>query len=203
MRGELMSCDKQSANRRPGGQGPCRGARSGLGCGFPGDGVVPRAGQILPSGIRLQEHQHLFGVGLPIGGQLQLAVRLHDPVQHLQKVRLNDTTFVVAFFGPGIRKLDDHQSKDTVWQGTQPRYDVVVQYPQILQLQRFSAQQQGADAGAVDLCTHTAPVRMLLRKLREVLAIAKANFQHQGLGAGPGRLPGLPGIDNVMAAAIS
>ena len=56
--------------------------------------------------MRIERFEHVLSIGFPIGCKVQQSIRFDPRGEQVQKGRLNQTAFVMPFFGPGIWKVD-------------------------------------------------------------------------------------------------
>src|SRR5574343_943797 len=85
-----------------------------------------RTGSVDQQRFSRQHLEHLLGIRLPVGGQVQVATGLDVFGQALHKGALDQTALVVAALVPGIRKEDVHTVQAVLAQHVVHDFDRVV-----------------------------------------------------------------------------
>src|SRR5271170_4111855 len=90
----------------------------------------------------------------------------------------------MPFFGPGIGKQDLNFIEAGDWDlALYYLNSIVLDDPQIAHAGSFGGQQQVADARFMDLDPQEIALRLSDRARQDLLAVAEANFQHDGRDA--------------------
>ena len=136
------------------------------------------------------EHfQNLLGVGLPVGGAVQVAAGLQARGQFGNQTGLNQAALVVFFLVPGVGEENVHTVQATWRQHVVYDLHGVVRHDaNVVQVLLAYALEQGAHAGLMHFAANKVFLRHQARNMGGGLAHAKADFQNGGAGGcgGPG-----------------
>ena len=143
---------------------------------------------IAPIRCRFQYRQHVFGVFLPVSGQMQQAIRCHARGQQRHEVRLDQPPLVVALLGPRVRKPDAYLVQRGRWNIVrQHLHHVVSIYAHVARVTCRQRVHQPAHAGAVYFHANEVPAGLVLAGPSQRLTVAETNFQHPwGMAPEPG-----------------
>ena len=167
-----------------------------------GAGAAEIAGprQILEILLRLQHRQHVLGIALPIGGEMEHPPRLEPRRHQAGEVRLHQAALVVALLRPWVGEPEE-DSVQAPGRHVLAQYvnGVTAQQAHVGELLLGDGRQQASDAGVEDVYTKEVPLRMGPGQARQRLAVAEADLHHPG---GPASENGVevqhaPGFDPI------
>ena len=125
-----------------------------------------------------QHLQHLLGIVFPVGCQVDIGTRHHAAGQQLDERRLDQPSFVMALFRPGVRKINVHACqgvrRDHV---VQHFHRVVLDDAHVRQARLVDAFEHGADPGIEDFHAQEVVLRACLRDFFRRFAHAEADLQ--------------------------
>lgn len=140
-------------------------------------GVAGR--RVFQGGLGAQDGQHVFGIGLPVGGQVDVAAGQKATGQKRHELGLNETAFVVAFFRPRIGKEDvDTGERFGPNHVCHDFHGVVGDDAYVADAKVVDFSQQATDARGVDFYAEEIRFRMSLGDGGRGLAHAEADFEH-------------------------
>jgi len=147
-------------------------------------GVGPK--RVIGRGIRqsffLGQHiQHLFGVGLPIRGAVEIAAGGELTCDQFRKTGINQSTLVVTGLVPRIGKENMHAREARVRDHLFKDFDgIVLNDPHIAQSLLRHLLQKRTHSGGVNLDTEEIHVGPECRYGDRRLAHTKTNLEHRG-----------------------
>ena len=149
-----------------------------------GLGRVTCACGVVQQGFCAQHLQNLLGIGLPVGGAVQVAAGFETGGQLGNQRGLNQAAFVVLFLVPRVGEENMHAVQaGHVACGQHVINDfnrVVLQDADVAQALLVNAFEQRAYAGRVDLAAQEVFARHHAGNVRCGLTHAKADFQNGG-----------------------
>ena len=127
--------------------------------------------------------QHLvdvLGVVAPVGSDMQGAAIDQFISDERQEDRLDNSPLVVAFLGPGIRKIKVDTGKRAAGHLVLQNVDcVVTNKPQIVQPGHVCMKHAVPDTGFVYFDAEVVPLAIICRLADQRLTVAKADLQHR------------------------
>ncbi len=134
-----------------------------------------------------QHGVHLLGVGLPVGGQVQVAAGFDVARQAVHERALDQAALVVAALVPGVGEEDVHAVQALFAQHVVEHLDRIVAEDADVFDAAFADQlEQGAHAGLVHLAADEVVLRAHLGDVGGGAAHAKADFHDQRGAAAKG-----------------
>ncbi len=145
-------------------------------------GVI--SGRVDKSRLGAQHLQDVLGVGLPVGGAVQIAARAQTADGQPHEFRLDQAPLVVPLFRPRIGKVDV-QSVQAVRRDHVPQHlhRVMLHDAQIAELGGVDALQQRAHARRMHFHADEIRLGLCCGDLRRGVAHAEADFEHPRRGA--------------------
>ncbi len=131
-----------------------------------------------------QHTQHVLGVWIPVGGQVESAAALEPGGHQACERGLHDAAFVMPRLGPGIGKQQLQLVQAVRCDLALQHLDRIVRDDTQVRRAGFgSLQQQMADAGTMHLDTQEIALGRCERTLEQVIAVAEADLERSGRGA--------------------
>ena len=149
-----------------------------------GERAVVRARRVVSSGVfqqrfRAQYCQHLFGVVLPVGGDMNVPAGFKFLNQLRHEWRLDQAALVVARLVPWVGEEDVHAVQRVVGQHVAQHFDcIVLDDADITELPFLDLLEQAAYAGRMHLDGEVIVVRVRLRDGGGGLAHAETDLEN-------------------------
>lgn len=130
----------------------------------------------------IKQRQHLFGVGLPVGRQVQDTAFGKYPGAEFEKRVLHQTAFAVFGFVPGVgEKNPDTGEAGWLQMLFEHFHRVMAHGLEVFKVGLSRSHEQMAYARAMHLDTQKILLRVLAGAIEQGFTIAKADFQDKGL----------------------
>jgi len=135
-------------------------------------------GAIGQQAAAVQHQQHLLGIGLPVGGEMQAPAGAEPGSHQRHEFVLDDAALVMALLRPGVGKQQLHFVETLGRNLLLQHLDrVVSDDAQIGDIGFGCGQQQVPDAGTVNLDAEEILPGLRQRALEQMLAVTKADLQ--------------------------
>ncbi len=129
--------------------------------------------------VGINQGKHFNGIGLPVGSELEFAASLELFTHQIDEGPLNEASFVVTLFGPGIGKEHHYTLQTCVLKQRQHVHDVSSNEAHVVERLSLDFHQRAADPGRVDLDTEKITLRVRHSHGNQCVTHSESDLQHE------------------------
>ncbi len=121
--------------------------------------------------------EHMFGIGLPVGRQVEKCPGLQFTHHQIDEIRLHDAAFVMTFLGPGVGKKQVDSSQAVIRHLVAQHFNrIVATDADIFEFELANRDQQVTDARRMHLDTQEIDFLLVGGLLRQAFTVTESNF---------------------------